>query len=310
MTINTILLTILGLFFLLLGANYLIKNIISLANKLNVSPFLISTCTVAFGTTMPELATSLKSILSVPPHPGIAVGNLIGSNIANILLIIGIATIINPIQINFEKLKNLEIKINFFVLLFPSLIIFLNFSKTNSFYLSIIFFLLFIYFVFKRINSENYEKKTQNNELLFYLILKILFCFILLIYGSHFLVNGSVQIAKYFSISERLIGLTLLAIGTSLPELTTAILASVKKLQGIAIGNVLGANMFNILGILSLLEIIKPLSILENINKIDIYFLIISTLLITFFILKLKKINRIYGFFFLSIYILYINLIF
>ena len=96
----TYLISGIGLIFLLLGSNYLIKNIVLLAKKINVSQFIIASCTIALGTTMPELTTSLKSILSNPPHPGIAVGNLIGSNIANILLIIGIAAIIYPISIN------------------------------------------------------------------------------------------------------------------------------------------------------------------------------------------------------------------
>ena len=97
MTVNIILLTISGLFVLLISANYLIENIVFLAKKINVSKFIIASCTVAFGTTMPELTTSLKSILANPPHPGIAVGNLIGSNIANIVLIMGTTSLLCPV---------------------------------------------------------------------------------------------------------------------------------------------------------------------------------------------------------------------
>ena len=104
MTINLILLAILGLFILLISANYLIENIVSLAKKINISKFVIASCIIAFGTTMPELTTSLKSVLADPPHSGIAVGNLVGSNIANILLIMGVSAMIFPIKINSNKL--------------------------------------------------------------------------------------------------------------------------------------------------------------------------------------------------------------
>ena len=110
MTIDLILLTILGLFLLLISANYLIENIVFLAKKINVSKFVIASCTIAFGNTMPELTTSLKSVLANPPHSGIAIGNLVGSNIANILLIIGVSAMIFPVQVSSDKLINLELR--------------------------------------------------------------------------------------------------------------------------------------------------------------------------------------------------------
>ena len=270
----TYLISGIGLIFLLLGSNYLIKNIVLLAKKINVSQFIIASCTIALGTTMPELTTSLKSILSNPPHPGIAVGNLIGSNIANILLIIGIAAIIYPISINMKKIINLEIFISFAIILFPASIIFINLSKDITFCLSILIFVLFIYLIYKRINSEN--NNDQNIKIIdqstSFILMKILVSIIGLIIGSKFLIDGSVQIAQQFGVSERVIGLSLLAIGTSLPELSTAIMASIKKIHGVALGNVLGANTYNILGILSIVEIIETSSILINTKRIDIYF--------------------------------------
>ena len=308
----TYLISGIGLIFLLLGSNYLIKNIVLLAKKINVSQFIIASCTIALGTTMPELTTSLKSILSNPPHPGIAVGNLIGSNIANILLIIGIAAIIYPISINIKKIINLEIFISFAIILFPASIIFINLSKDITFCLSILIFVLFIYLIYKRINSEN--NNDQNIKIIdqstSFILMKILVSIIGLIIGSKFLIDGSVQIAQQFGVSERVIGLSLLAIGTSLPELSTAIMASIKKIHGVALGNVLGANTYNILGILSIVEIIEPSSILNNTKRIDIYFLIISTIILSLLIFKTKKINRVYGLLFLFIYFFYIYLIY
>ena len=128
--------------------------------------------------------------------------------------------------------------------------------------------------------------------------------------GSKILINSSINIAQVFGVSERFIGLSLVAIGTSLPELTTAIIASLKKLNDIAIGNVLGANTYNLLGILSIVEIIEPSSILKYIENIDIYYLMISTFLLIFFIKKVKLLNRGAGFIFLLSYISYIYLVY
>ena len=130
------------------------------------------------------------------------------------------------------------------------------------------------------------------------------------LYGSKILINSSINIAQVFGVSERFIGLSLVAIGTSLPELTTAIIASLKKLNDIAIGNVLGANTYNLLGILSIVEIIEPSSILKYIENIDIYYLMISTFLLIFFIKKVKLLNRGAGFIFLLSYISYIYLVY
>ena len=147
MTINIFLFTSLGLLVLLLAASYLVTNIVLLAKKVNISQFIIASCTIAFGTTMPELATSIKSILSTPPHPGIAVGNLIGSNIANILLIIGIAAVIYPVSadsINIKKLINFEARVSFLIILFPAIILGFKLEQNISFYLAILMLFCFV----------------------------------------------------------------------------------------------------------------------------------------------------------------------
>ena len=139
---------------------------------------------------------------------------------------------------------------------------------------------------------------------------KIIFCIAGLIIGSRYLIDGSIQIAQYFKIPERVIGLSLLAVGTSLPELITAIIASIKKVYGIALGTVLGANTYNILVILSVVEIIEPSSILENTKNIDVFLLAISSILLIVFLSNDKKITRLEGLIFLFIYILYISSIY
>ena len=315
MNINIVLFTLSGLIILLLGANYLITNIVYLAKKLNISQLIIATCIIAFGTTLPELATSIKSILSAPPHPGMAVGNLIGSNIANILLIMGVAAIISPVGLDFidvKKLINFEAKVSFIIVLFPATILFFKLEQNVTLYLAILMLFFFIYFFRERILLEkrNANKKENIKQSIFFIIFKIIFCIAGLIIGSRYLIDGSIQIAQYFKIPERVIGLSLLAVGTSLPELITAIIASIKKVYGIALGTVLGANTYNILVILSVVEIIEPSSILENTKNIDVFLLAISSILLIIFLSNDKKITRLEGLIFLFIYILYISSIY
>ena len=307
MTFNIILLTISGLFVLLISANYLIENIVFLAKKINVSKFIIASCTVAFGTTMPELTTSLKSILANPPHPGIAVGNLIGSNIANILLIMGVSAIIFPVKISSDKLINLELQASVIILLFPAAIFFLKLDNDISVFISFLMLLFFIWFFRERMRLEkkNTNEKINIKQKTFFLLSKIIFCVVGLILGANFLIDGSVQIAQHYEVSERVIGLSLIAIGTSLPELTTAVIASIKRRHGIALGTVLGANMYNILVLLSVVEIIQPTSIIKNIQSIDIFVLAVSSFFLFLFI-KDKKITGLEGFILLFIYILYV----
>ena len=311
MNLEILFITLVSLIGLLFGANYLIKNIISLGKKINISNFAIATFTLAFGTTIPELVVSINAILSIPPHPGIAVGNIFGSNIANILLILGVSSLIFPIKINYDKSIKIETRINFLIIFFPASIVFFNIVGRGSLILSYIGILALIFLMYQRIILGKIEN--NNNEInisLISILFKLILSLSAVLISSHFLLIGAVKVAEYFQVSERVIGLSLVAIGTSLPELTTAIMASLKKIQGIALGNVLGANTYNILGILGIVEIIERSSIVENTEKIDIYFLIISTLLLSFVLWKKKTLNLKIGLFFLIIYTLYLNLIY
>ena len=311
MNLDTIFITLASLIILLFGANYLVKNIVYLGKKINVSNFVIASLTLAFGTTIPEFAVSLNAVLSLPPHPGIAVGNIFGSNIANILLILGVAALIYPIKINYDKLTRIEIKINFLIIFFPATIIFFNIANEGSFILSCIAILTLIFLMQQRFTLGKIDNSNNNIEKSLISILFTLFLSLLaILIGSHFLLHGSIKIAEYFHISERVIGLSLVAIGTSLPELTTAIMASLKKIEGVALGNVLGANTYNILGILGIVEIIERSSISKNVMSIDIYFLTIATLLLSFVLWKRKKLDIKFSLIFLTTYIFYIYLIY
>ena len=310
MNLEIIFITLASLIILLIGANYLVKNIVNLGKKINVSNFVIASFTLALGTTIPEFATSLNAVLSTPPYPGIAVGNILGSNIANILLILGIAVLIYPININYDKSIKIEIKINFLIIFFPATVIFFSIANKGSFILSCLAISTLIFLMYQRIILGKIEPTNDTvNEPLKLILFRLILSISAVLIGAHFLLIGSVQIAEYFSISERVIGLSLVAIGTSLPELTTAIIASLKKIEGVALGNVLGANTYNILGILGIVEIIERSSIVKNTENIDIYFLIISTFFLSFALWK-KKLDFKLGLLFLTTYILYIYLIY
>ena len=307
-----------GLFILLIGAHYLIGNIIDLAKKLNVSQFIIATCTIAIGTSLPELGATIKSVAS--DHSGIAVGNLVGSNIANIFLVIGLSSIIYPTKSFPETSGNvfkLEVIAGIFIFLFPASIFFLGLYGFNSVLASVLAILLFIYFFGHRLRLEklNNKKKLNIKETTFWLILKNIFFLAMLIYGSHLLIDRTIELAKIYNISERVMGLSLIAIGTSLPELIICIVAALKKKQGIALGTVLGSNMYNILVMLSLVEIYENTgggngAILGNVKFGDILFLGLSTLLLFIFYIyptkKPKIIDRQEGSILFVFYIAYI----
>ena len=309
-----------GLILLLIGAHYLIGNIIDLAKKLNVSQFIIATCTIAIGTSLPELGTTIKSVAS--NHPGIAVGNLIGSNIANILLVIGLSSIIYPIKAFSETsgdIVEVEVIAGIFIVLYPAIIFIFgsNLNSSETILVSIAFILLFLYFFRQRLRLEKLNNKQASNieDASFTLILKNIFFLVMLICGAHILIKHTVELAQIYDISERVLGLSLVAIGTSLPELTICVVAALKQKQGIALGTVLGSNMYNILVMLSLVEIYENTNggsgaILENVKLVDMTFLALSTLLLFIFYRYPKKnpkiIDKQEGYVLFAFYIAYI----
>ena len=315
-----------GLILLLIGAHYLIGNIIDLAKKLNVSQFIIATCTIAIGTSLPELGATIKSVAS--DHSGIAVGNLVGSNIANIFLVIGLSSIIYPIKAlpeTSEGVFKVEAIAGIFIFLFPATIFFLKLDGFDSILVSLLAIILFLYFFNlrliedKRLEKLKYEKISNIKETTFILILKNILFLAMLIIGSHLLIKYAVELAQIYNISERVIGLSLVAIGTSLPELIICIAAALKQRQGIALGTVLGSNMYNILVMLSLVEIYENTggsngAILGNTKPGDILFLFLSTLLLYIFYIyptkKPKVIDRKEGSILCVLYIAYIYWVF
>lgn len=252
-----------GFLILTAGAEALVRGASSLALKLGITPLVIGLTIVAFGTSAPELAVSLKSALA--GNPGIAIGNVIGSNIANIGLIIGITALIRPIQIQSQIVKR-DIPIMIIVsLLFWGLNSDGDLSLLDGAILTslLVSYLIFSYLSGKKTDKEEIscieisEPKPLNPLIASLLIVGGIS---MLVGGGILFVDGAVELAGLFGISELIIGLTIVAIGTSMPELVTSVVAARKGEGDIAIGNVVGSNLFNILGILGITALVHPIA--------------------------------------------------
>lgn len=252
-------LSILGGFIILtLGAEALVRGASSIALRLGITPLIIGLTIVAFGTSAPELAVSVKSALA--GNSGIALGNVIGSNIANIGLILAITALIRPIQVQSQVVKR-DIPLMILAsMLFWGLLLDGELSLIDGVVLLslLVGYLAFSYISSKNSNEEEEIEAGPNNPLLS--VLFIVVGISMLVGGGILFVNGAVDLAKTFGVSEVIIGLTIVAIGTSMPELVTSVIAALKGQSDIAIGNIVGSNIFNILGILGITAIVQPVS--------------------------------------------------
>ena len=272
MSFEVLLFLILGLISLFIGAEGLIRGSSNLAIKIGITPLVVGLTVVAFGTGTPELFVSLKAALI--GNSSISFGNVVGSNIANIALIVGISAIIRPLDVHANVIRReIPIMIGVSILLLILLLDGeLGFSDGLIFLFSLIVYIVINVVMAlkeKNIIVENEFKEGLKSRLsILVSVIIILFGLGLLILGANFFLNSAISIAKAIGVSDVIIGLTVVALGTSLPELITAGVASYKKESDIAIGNVVGSNIFNILGILGITSLIIPISS-SGINYID-----------------------------------------
>jgi len=299
---------IIGLIVLIISSELLIRGSVRLAKKFHVSEFLIGVLIISLGTSLPELSSSINAMLS--QHSDLVMGSLIGSNIANLLLIMSATVILSPI-LTVSKDQFFQIYSNMGVVLLLCLLGF--FSITLNFFIGILFLiiLLMIMVYETKFNAVKIEKDLttkKTNSLV--ILLLIIFGLIGLIYGADLFVNSAIIIAKQLNISEAIIGITLVAFGTSLPELTVGIVAGLKKKTAFALGNILGSNLYNIFGILGISLMIDNIIIPSRIASFDHYILLSATLLISLSVLFLKKIPRAVGFVGLIGYFSYISYLF
>ncbi len=286
---------IIGFIFLIKGADFLVDGAASIARRLNISDLVIGLTVVAFGTSTPELSVNI--IASFKGNSDIAIGNVVGSNIANVFLILGVSSIIYPLAVTKGTVwKEIPLSLLAAIVLFVTANDqLLDGSQVSDLtridglvFLS--FFIIFIYYtasIAKRIEGmEEHVPAKQYGWLQSFLY--IILGLIGLTLGGRWIVDGAVTFATQFGMSESLIGLTIVAVGTSLPELATSAVAAYKRNAEIAVGNVVGSNIFNIFFVLGISAIIKPLPFQMK-NNLDIGVVILSSLLLFLFMFTGKK---------------------
>ncbi|HQH14970.1 MAG TPA: calcium/sodium antiporter [Bacteroidales bacterium] len=304
-----------GLVLLIKGADWLVNGASALAKKYNVSDLVIGLTVVAFGTSAPELVVNVFA--SAQNHQDIVFGNIIGSNLFNLFAILGISGIIFPLTVQNNTIKK-EIPISFLAII--AIFILANdhlfYNSTNVMSRSdgiilFIFFCFFLFYIYKQIKNKSDIADTQVKQLsVLKITLLIIFGLGGLVVGGKLVINSAVDIAKALGVSKKIIGLTIVAAGTSLPELATSVVATVKKNCDIAVGNVIGSNIFNIFFILSVSFIIRPTTYDISFNN-DLYVLAGGTLFLflAMFTGKRKTLDRWEAMILLIAYIIYILLI-
>lgn len=317
--IESILLIIVGFFLLIKGADFLVEGSSKIAKKFHIPEIIIGLTIVSIGTSMPELFVSITS--AIDGYSDMAIGNVIGSNIANLLLILGLSTVISSVKF---KRETRLIEIPLCLIFTIAFLIICNLGQDVSFSDAIILIALFIafiiYTIFMAVKGEQFDSKDNEEENkveedyegstlrnIIYVIIGI----VALKFGGDLTVNNAVNVAKIVGLSEKIISLTILAIGTSLPELVTSVSAAIKGKSDIAIGNILGSNIFNMLLIIGVSALIKPIAYNMSYNM-DMSFLIVATVILSLFpmIPPKNKMTRFNGIIYLVLYAGYMVMLF
>ena len=291
----------LGLLLLVISGDFLVRGAIELSSRLRISALLVSLTIVAFGTSAPELIVAIKATLG--GAPGLAMGNVVGSNIANILLVLGLPILLVRLQNDIADTRR-----SFVFMIFASvLFVFLGMSGSFSWVygvvlLSLLIFILADSFRQGRKNVENYENKSRKlkswSSIIFFLLLGILG----LPLGADILVKNASLLAHDYGISDAIIGLTLVAIGTSLPELATTFVAVMRKKADVVLGNLIGSNIFNLLAIIGITSLISPVPVDPTFISFDFWVMLGASFIITPFIFLNIQFNRFSGFIFTMLY--------
>ena len=296
---------IVGTAILLTSGDFLVRAAISISNKLKISPMVVGLTVIAFGTSAPELLVGIQATWN--GHGGLAIGNIIGSNIANVFLILGVPALILAIDNSDKEL----VKNYYFMLAAVSLfVLFLLFGEIGFWQgvLLIIFLILFlVQAIFYKTGSREslgYEAIDTEKESLdrWRLIIFLVVGFVGLPLGAKILITSATNFAENYGVSEEVIGLTVVAVGTSLPELATAIAAAYRREANLLLGNVIGSNIFNILCIAGIASLIHPLQLTDKIELSSVGTLIVSSIVLAPTIIWYKSITRIIGIIFLLMY--------
>lgn len=312
-----ILLLLLGVVLLTAGGEALIRGSLAAAKRLGISPLLSGLVIVGFGTSAPELVVSIDA--AVNGRPDIAIGNVVGSNIGNVLLILGICALITPLAVKPLALRRDAITVVAASLLFLFLVGGNALNQTDGliFLLALFAYLSWAYYTERSSSAPTAElHKAEAEELslmpktILWIVAAVLFGLLLLIGGSQVLLLGAVGIANHFGVSEAVIGLTLVAVGTSLPELSISVIAAIRRHADVAVGNILGSNIFNLLGILGISALLQPLPVHARILQFDQWVMLGAALLLTLFLYTGRRLNRVEGGLLLISYGIYVGLSF
>lgn len=301
---------IVGLAILIFSGDFLVKGGVQIANYLKIPKLIIGLTVISIGTSAPELFVSMGAALN--GSSDMSVGNVVGSNIANIGLILGITTLILPMAIAKETSRlNMPIliiiSVIFWLLAYDGIL-----SLFDGLVLIVLLVGYIILLIYRAKRNREEEEEISVQQSIFIALGMVVLAAIGLYFGAELLVNSAQKIARSFGVSERVIGLTILAFGTSVPELATSVMAALKQQMDISVGNIVGSNIFNILSVLGITSIIQEVNVSESILHFDIFVMIGMTLLLLITMIPLKKsyINRWEGGIMLLAYIGYILYLF
>ena len=304
---------IVGLVLLVLGGDWLLKSAVGMSLRLNISKIIIGMTVVSFATSAPELIVSIKSAMA--GFPDIAIGNVVGSNIANIGLILGVVMIISKmkVDVSFFKTDWPAVMVSSF-LLYGMLLYDGEISRIDG----VLLFLLLIAFVVYLIKSQKgneseIEVPLEDTMKMYKVIGFLVIGGIALYAGSELLIKGAVNLATAFGVSDRVIAVTVVAIGTSIPELSASLIAAIKKESSISIGNVLGSNIFNILSVIGFSAIIHPIKFMDSrLLTFDMIWMLGFALILPLLVLMPKKgfLDRKAGIILVTSYVLFLFLTF
>ncbi|MEX0730160.1 MAG: calcium/sodium antiporter [Aquisalimonadaceae bacterium] len=306
-----------GIALLTVGGEALIRGALAAARRLGVSPLLSGLVIVGFGTSSPELVVSVDAALN--QRPDIAIGNVVGSNIGNILLILGICALITPMAVKPLALRRDAVTVVAASMLFVVLVGGSALGRPDAliFLIALAAYLVWAYSSERSLatpaadlHKAEAEELTAVPESVTWTIMTVIAGLLLLIGGSQVLLMGAVGIAEHFRISEAVIGLTLVAVGTSLPELAISVIAALRRHADVAVGNILGSNIFNLLGILGISALLQPLPVHARILQFDQWVMLGTALLLLLFLYTGRRLSRIEGGLLLAGYGLYIGLSF
>ncbi|MEM9206138.1 MAG: calcium/sodium antiporter [Pseudomonadota bacterium] len=303
-----------GLGLLVVTGDLLVRGAVALSEKLGIPPLIIGLTVVAFGTSAPELLISLKAAFD--EVSGIAIGNVVGSNVANVLLVLGLPAIITATDAN----QPFIVRNTLFMLGSSVIFIALCFNGPLSVTHGVVLITLLAVFLIESARRamraknggptvseietiDGVEGVPHSNGLIFVFLAAGI---IGLPFGAHFTVEGASGIAREWGVSDAIIGLTIVAIGTSLPELAATITAAVRKEAGLAIGNVIGSNMFNLLAIMGITSLLIPVPIPEEFLRVDLWIMLASSALLVPYVLRRGQIGRVSGIVFVTLYVGYI----